>query len=80
MGKLQAERFICRLRAGLSNVVAQLDTIVPVEKLEIFWNGKPVETVPVASNARTMRIEKTIPVHESGWLTLRATRRPESSG
>ena len=60
---------------GSVNVVAQLDTIVPVEKLEIFWNGKPVETVPVASNARTMRIEKTIPVRESGWLTLRATRR-----
>ena len=33
---------------GSVNVVAQLDTIVPVEKLEIFWNGKAVETVPVA--------------------------------
>jgi hypothetical protein len=57
---------------GSVNVVAQLDTIVPVEKMEIFWNGTPVETVPVASNARTMRVEKTIPVRESGWLTLRA--------
>ena len=61
---------------GSVNVVAQLDTIVPVEKLEIFWNGKAVESVPVASNARTMRIEKTIPVHESGWLTLRARGGP----
>jgi TolB protein len=61
---------------GSVNVVTQLDTIVPVEKLEIFWNGKPVETVPVAKDARTMRIEKTIPVRGSGWLTLRVRGGP----
>jgi dipeptidyl aminopeptidase/acylaminoacyl peptidase len=57
---------------GAVNVTAQMETIVAVEKLEIFWNGKPVETIPVAKEARRMRIEKTIPVKQSGWLTLRA--------
>jgi TolB protein len=67
-----------RLPAGGGSVTAaaQMDTMVPVEKLEIFWNGRPVETVPVASDARTLRIEKTIPVKESGWLTLRARGGP----
>jgi TolB protein len=57
---------------GSVSAVAQLDTTVPVEKMEIFWNGKPVETIPVASGAQTLRIEKTLLVKESGWLTLRA--------
>jgi hypothetical protein len=57
---------------GAVKAVAQMDAIVPVEKMEIFWNGKVVETIPVAKDARTLRIEKTIPVKGSGWLTLRA--------
>jgi hypothetical protein len=57
---------------GNITAVAQLDTMAPLEKVEIFWNGKPIETVPVPNTARTFRIEKTLPVKESGWLTLRA--------
>jgi TolB protein len=64
------------MSGGTLNAVAQLETIVPVEKLEIFWNGKPIETIPVASQARTFRVEKAIPVRGSGWLTLRARGGP----
>jgi Tol biopolymer transport system component len=63
-------------QGGEVRAIGQLETIVPVEKLEIFWNGKPVETVPVAAAARTLRIERSIPVKESGWLTLRARGGP----
>jgi hypothetical protein len=52
--------------------MGQVDTIVPIEKVEIFWNGRVVETIPVAADARTLRIEKQVPVKGSGWLTMRA--------
>lgn len=58
---------------GDVTVVGQIDTIVPVEKIEIFFNGKVVETVPVARDARTLRFEKRIPVKGSGWFTMRAS-------
>jgi hypothetical protein len=47
-----------------------------VEKLELFWNGKPVETIPVGGGARTLRIGKSLAVKQSGWLTLRARGGP----
>ena len=57
---------------GSVNVTGQIDTLVPIEKVEIFWNGKAVETIPVAADARTLRIDKRIQVKGSGWLTMRA--------
>ncbi|HUQ94057.1 MAG TPA: CehA/McbA family metallohydrolase [Bryobacteraceae bacterium] len=57
---------------GTVTAVSQLDSIVPIEKLEIFWNGKPIETVSLRSDARTLRMKKILTVKESGWLTLRA--------
>ncbi|MEX2261548.1 MAG: CehA/McbA family metallohydrolase [Bryobacteraceae bacterium] len=52
--------------------VANLESIVPLEKVEIFFNGKVIETIPVAGDARDVQIRKRIPIRESGWLTLRA--------
>ncbi|HUQ90612.1 MAG TPA: CehA/McbA family metallohydrolase [Bryobacteraceae bacterium] len=57
---------------GNVNVIAQLETAVPVDQLEMFWNGRPIETVAVGRDARSLRLEKILPVKESGWLTLRA--------
>jgi TolB protein len=62
--------------SGGVTAVAQVDSITPLEKLEIFWNGKPIETIPLSKAAGTQRIEKTIQVKESGWLTLRARGGP----
>ncbi len=61
---------------GTLKVLAQVDTAVPIEKIEVFWNGRAVETVPVGKDARTLRLEKHIPVKQSGWLTLRARGGP----
>jgi hypothetical protein len=62
--------------AGTLRATAQMDSFVPVENMEIFWNGKPVETIPVPKGARTLRVEKQIRVTGSGWLTLRARGGP----
>jgi hypothetical protein len=45
---------------GVLEIEAAYDSIVPVEKLELFLNGKSID------------VQKTIRVERSGWLTLRA--------
>jgi hypothetical protein len=48
-------------------VNASAQSIVPLEKLEVFFNGKVIET----SNGSPIR--KRIPINESGWITIRAS-------
>jgi TolB protein len=71
-GQIPGSEIRLPAEGGSVNVTGQVDTIVPIEKIEIYWNGKVIETVPVAAGARTMRMEKRIPVKGSGWLTMRA--------
>ncbi len=59
-----------RLPAGGSAIemTAKLQTVVPVEKLEVIHNGRVIESFnPQGGEAR-----KTLPVTRSGWFTLRA--------
>ena len=56
---------------GTVEVAASVDSIVPLEKMELFHNGKPVETLAVTGNRGEFR--KRIKVSHSGWFTLRAS-------
>jgi hypothetical protein len=56
---------------GPLEIAAGFESMVPIEKMEIFFNGKPVETAPV--NGNTGEIRKTINITTSGWLTFRAS-------
>jgi hypothetical protein len=47
-------------------VTARVESIVPIEKVELFFNGKPIETAAGA-------FQKKIAISRSGWLTLRAS-------
>jgi TolB protein len=56
---------------------ALTETAFPVERVEVIFNGKVVETVPLSEGGRLAELAKRIDVRESGWLTLRAvTDRP----
>jgi hypothetical protein len=57
---------------GSVMVNARVDSIVPLEKLELFFNGKVVETVDLAGK-KSAHFSKRIPVTTSGWFTLRAS-------
>jgi TolB protein len=48
-------------------VDASVQSIVPIEKLEVYFNGKVIES----SNGSPIR--KRIPIDRSGWMTIRAT-------
>jgi hypothetical protein len=51
----------------------RLQSIVPVEKLEVFYNGEVIDSIPLNQDGRQaeFKLEKTI--EHSGWLTLRAS-------
>lgn len=58
---------------GPVEVTANLKSAFPVEKLELIFNGKVIDSYPVQSNGREAQVRKQIEVLESGWFTLRAT-------
>jgi len=61
---------------GSVEVSGRVESIVPLEKLELYFNGRVIETVAV--NGTQAEIRKRIPVNQSGWFTLRATNsRPQ---
>lgn len=49
-----------------------MQSIVPVDHLEIVLNGTVVETLPLDESRRSARIEGRIHVSGSGWVVLRA--------
>ncbi len=57
---------------GDVEVSGQLSSIVPVDRMEIYFNGAVLETVPFKDGATTGSLSKRIPVKRSGWFTLRA--------
>jgi Tol biopolymer transport system component len=56
---------------GTVEVRGSVESIVPLETMELFFNGKVVETVEVQGKSAQFR--KRIPVTQSGWFTLRAS-------
>jgi hypothetical protein len=49
-----------------------LQSIVPVEKVEVLANGKVAETLSLAAGGKAAELTKTLEVRESAWFTLRA--------
>ncbi|MFN7922528.1 MAG: CehA/McbA family metallohydrolase [Bryobacteraceae bacterium] len=61
---------------GTVEVRGSVEAIVPLEKMELFFNGKPIETIEVQGKSAQFR--KRIPITQSGWFTLRASNsRPQ---
>lgn len=60
---------------GEVDVSVELDSIVPLETLELIFNGKVVETFPLGGDRRTGEFKRRVPVTGSGWFTLRTAGR-----
>ena len=56
---------------GWVEVTAGVESITPLEKMELFFNGRPIETVVAGGNRGEFR--KRVKVDRSGWFTLRAS-------
>ncbi len=55
------------------DLLARFSSIVPIEKMEVFFNGKPIETAAPSGDGRNGEIRKRLRVRTSGWLTFRAS-------
>ncbi|MEZ5355436.1 MAG: CehA/McbA family metallohydrolase [Bryobacteraceae bacterium] len=60
---------------GSVEVKGIVESIVPLEKIEIFLNGRPVETIAVEGGAAGVRVpfRKRVAVAQSGWITVLAS-------
>ena len=70
-GHMPGDEIKLPAEGGSVQVEAGVESIVPLETLELFFNGKPIETV--ALNGKRGQISKRIAVSASGWFTLRAS-------
>ena len=62
---------------GSVEIHAWLETAFPVEKLELLFNGKVVDSFPLEDGGRRADVRKRVEVTRSGWFGLRArTERP----
>jgi Tol biopolymer transport system component len=51
---------------------AEMNSIVPVDHLQIVCNGKVARELALDSNRRSAHVDGTIPLDGSGWCVLRA--------
>lgn len=51
----------------------RMESIAPVEELEIFHNGEVVATIPLDEGRKSAEFRVEMRVDQSGWFTLRAS-------
>ena len=75
-GHLPGETANVANAGGDVRVQARVRSIVPLQKVTLFFNGAPVEDVPLSADRKTADLEKSLRVAESGWFHLRAEGAP----
>lgn len=75
-GMLPGETVSLPAGGGRIRVQGQVRSIVPLQKVTLFFNGKPVEEVPLTDNRQAADLDKTLAVSASGWYHLRVEGEP----
>lgn len=57
---------------GSINISGQIDSIVPVDRVELYANGDVVDRIALTGDRKQLSFHKRIAVAHSGWFTLRA--------
>jgi TolB protein len=57
---------------GSVELSGQLNSIVPVDRMEVYFNGAVIETIPLANGGKEGAFHKRVSVTRSGWFTFRA--------
>src|SRR5262249_39620346 len=66
-GEIQLPR-----EGGSVELSGQLHSIAPVDRLEVYFNGRVVETIRPGKGGKEGSFRKRVPVTRSGWYTFRA--------
>ena len=75
-GGLPGDTVHVQAGSGSVDVQAQVRSIVPLQKVTLFFNGQSVEDIPLSADRRTADFRKTLPVTRSGWFHVRAEGAP----
>ncbi|HYM12516.1 MAG TPA: CehA/McbA family metallohydrolase [Bryobacterales bacterium] len=72
-GRMPGDEIRLPAEGGTIEIDGKLKSLVPLEKFEVWNNGKVIESLAPQGNAPAAEIHKRIQVNHSGWYTLRAT-------
>jgi hypothetical protein len=75
-GSLPGESVYIGTGASGVGVQAQVRSIVPLQKVTLYFNGEPIEDIPLAADRRSADFRKTLNVTRSGWYHVRAEGAP----
>jgi hypothetical protein len=75
-GSVPGETVKIAAGGGSVEVQAQVRSIVPLQKVTLYFNGQPVEDIPLAADRRSAEFRKTVSVARSGWYHVRAEGAP----
>jgi hypothetical protein len=70
-GELAGGEIHLPANGGTVEVSARVNSIVPIDRMELYFNGRPIETGPLTSGGKEGVFHKRIPVTRSGWFTFR---------
>ena len=74
-GRVPGDEIRIGAGGGRIEVTVDLHSTIPVHRMDIIWNGKPVVTREENAGAATMRLRETINVSGPGWLAARCSSR-----
>jgi dipeptidyl aminopeptidase/acylaminoacyl peptidase len=75
-GALPGETVTIPSGGGNVDVQAHIRSIVPLETVTLFFNGQPLDTIPLSADRKSADFRKTLPIAKSGWLHVRAEGAP----
>ena len=57
---------------GMVEIEAQVDSPVPLDRVEVISNGKVVKEILIGEDSLRVRFDGGVEIEESGWIALRA--------
>lgn len=75
-GAIPGETVNVSANGAAVHVQARVRSIVPLQKVTLYFNGQQVEDIPLSADRRSVDFEKSLPVSRSGWYHVRAEGSP----
>jgi hypothetical protein len=75
-GAVPGETIAVPQGGGPVEVQTQVRSIVPLQDVTLFFNGQPLEKIPLSADRRSVDFRKTVRLPKSGWLHVRAEGAP----
>lgn len=71
-GMLPGDTISVPAGGGRVHVQVEVRSIVPLQNVTLYFNGQPVEDIPLRPDRKTAHLQKTTSVTRSGWYHVRA--------